>query len=406
MNFVENQPSVAVLGAGLMGCAIAAVHLKAGIPVLLYDTMSSALTASINRVAAEWDAGNFVPSSHFDFFADLPQMSFNARRLHLTDRLEDLRDCRIVLETIPEKIRLKHKLYNGLRDVFRTDSLLFSNTSTISITDLAPKTPDPSRFCGFHFFHPVRHRPIVEIIAGKTTSPETVEAAKAHALAIRKKPLCVGDGPGFLVNRLLNPYLNEALVLLEEGVQVERIETLATEYGMAAGPLRIMDEIGLDVTLHSGWVLSKAFPDRAVASPLLVDLVAAGHLGRKTGTGFFLHSGPDVSGGKIVVNTDFIERYVKNASDGSRITDAEILDRLFFGMLLEALRCIEDGIAESLGQANFAAVYGLGYPMEREGLDSPVREHGFEATRQRLEELERRLGSRFRPSGLFFRLFS
>ncbi len=239
--------------------------------------------------------------------------------------------------------------------------LLFTNTSTIAIGELAAAAPDPGRFCGFHFFHPVRERSLVEIIPGRSTNPTTIAVARNHAEKIGKKPIVVGDGPGFLVNRLLHPYLNGSLALLEEGVPLEWIEQVATEFGMLKGPFRIMDEIGLDVTLHGGWVLSRAFPERAVESKILVEMVARGLHGRKTGAGFFLYDSPTNWGDTGAVNREFITTFIKNHRNAAR---EEIVDRLFHGMYLEALRCVEDGVVQHLDEASFAAIHGLGFPAE------------------------------------------
>ena len=138
-----------------------------------------------------------------------------------------------------------------------------------------------------HFCHPVRQRPLVEIVRGPQTSQRTIAAAVAHVQGIARMPIVVEDGPGFVVNRLLFPYLSEALELLREGAPVDAIERAAAEFGMAMGPLRLMDEIGLDTILQAAWVLAAAFPERIVSSPLLVSMVKAGRLGRKTGAGFF-----------------------------------------------------------------------------------------------------------------------
>ncbi|HBT77497.1 MAG TPA: hypothetical protein DEB39_11390 [Planctomycetaceae bacterium] len=389
--------SVAIIGAGLMGTAIAAAHLKRGIPVLLYDAFPKALAQAPGRIEEEL-AAQRVP--------------FDSASLQMTDRLGDVVECPILIESIPEKIRLKHKLYKQLKDGTGLDSpasfLLFSNTSTISIGELAVAAPDPARFCGFHFFHPVRERSLLEIIPGKQTDPSTVDLAREHALKMGKQPVIVGDGPGFLVNRLLHPYLNESLALLAEGVSMERIERVATDYGMALGPFRIMDEIGLDVVLHGGWVLTKAFPEQSAASPLLVEMVARGLLGRKTGAGFFLHHAPgpcDSPGdgnGDGIVNNALITSYVlKNRA----IQDGEILDRLFLGMFLEALRCIEDSVIRRVEEAGFAAIHGLGFPASRGGLEHRVNELGFVVARNRLKELESKYGPRFRTNALFLSLY-
>ena len=168
-----------------------------------------------------------------------------------------------------------------LREHLAGHAILATNTSTIPVRRIAEKLPEASRFCGMHFFHPVRQRPLVEVVRGADTGDRAIASVVSHAWNIGRMPIVVEDGPGFVVNRLLFPYLGEALELLREGVSAESIERAAAEFGMALGPLRLIDEIGLDTTLHAGWVLGSAFPERIASSPLLVSMVKAGRLGQR-----------------------------------------------------------------------------------------------------------------------------
>jgi 3-hydroxyacyl-CoA dehydrogenase/enoyl-CoA hydratase/3-hydroxybutyryl-CoA epimerase/enoyl-CoA isomerase len=336
--------SVAILGAGLMGTAIAAAHLRCGVPVLLYDSAESALETAPNRIADE---------------LHLQDEPFDPTLLKCSGNINDVQHCGIFIETITEKLRAKIKLYRKINH----DALLFTNTSTISITDLAsPLAADSRRrFCGFHFFHPVRQRSLLEIIPGAETDSATVEAAKQHALLIEKHPIIVGDGPGFLVNRILNPYLTSALSLLAEGVDLQRIERIAQDFGMKMGPFRIMDEIGLDVVLHAGWVLFKAFPDRVPQSPLLLQLIEQGRLGRKTGRGFMLYPNSTSWDGNGEPDPLFV-------SEKTILSDEEIVKQLFLSMYDEAIRCSQDGIISDLADADLASIHALGFPEKTGGV--------------------------------------
>ena len=387
----NEQPSVAILGAGLMGTAIAATHLKAGMEVMLYDPFSRPLAEAPQRIAAELELQQ----------TDVSTLT----NLKTTANLADLARYDILIETIPEKLRAKQKLYRSLVEVTQNHSpLLFTNTSTIAIADLAVAAPCPERFCGFHFFHPVRERSLVEIISSRETSPQTVQNAQLHAQLIAKQPITVGDGPGFLVNRLLNPYLNEALLMLESGTQLETIERVATDFGMAMGPFRIMDEIGLDVTLHAGWVLHKAFPDRAMASPLLMEMVRHEKLGRKTGCGFYCYDVSVSWQGTGTPNSVFLEKFLLPPSECKAATEQEIIDRLFYGMLLEAGRCVDDGIICSLETADLAVVHGLGFPSKYGGLTDWAKKIGIVALREKMFQLEKHYGLRFQAGNHFFQL--
>ena len=338
----------AILGAGLMGTAIAAAHLRCGMPIVLYDSADTALQNAPKRIADE---------------LRLQNVSLSHSLLTCTGNLGDALLCPVIIETIPEKLKAKQNLYRKMTANRQPDSLLFSNTSTLSITLLAEHLPVEwqHRFCGFHFFHPVRQRSLVEIVAGRQTDSATLESAKEHARRIDKRYILVGDSPGFLVNRILNPYLSSALSLLEQKVDLGRIERVAVQFGMKMGPFRIMDEIGLDVVLHAGWVLHKAFPERTVQSPVLLRLIEQGKLGRKTGQGFMLYSQQASWEGEGVPDPQF-------ASAEETMSDSDIVRRLFVPMYEEAVRCFEEGVIADLSLADLASVEALGFPAERGGV--------------------------------------
>ena len=340
--------STAILGAGMMGTAIAAAHLRCGVPIMLYDSVETALQTAPQRIAEELRLQN----------ESLPD-----RLLTCTDNFDEVIRSPVVIETIPERLKIKQKLYQKIAAERNPDGFLFSNTSTLSISLLAEQLPTEwqHQFCGFHFFHPVRQRSLVEIVSGKQTDSTTLEAAKEHAGKIDKRFIVVGDAPGFLVNRILNPYLSSALSLLEQNVDLGQIERAAVQFGMKMGPFRIMDEIGLDVVLHAGWVLHKAFPDRTPQSPILLKLIEQGKLGRKTGQGFMLYTQQTSWDGVGVPDPHF-------ASENETISEAEIVHRLFVPMYEEAIRCFEEGIISDLATADMASVEALGFPAERGGI--------------------------------------
>jgi 3-hydroxyacyl-CoA dehydrogenase/enoyl-CoA hydratase/3-hydroxybutyryl-CoA epimerase/enoyl-CoA isomerase len=340
--------STAILGAGMMGTAIAAAHLRCGLPVVLYDSAANALQTAPRRIADE---------------LRLQNETFIESLLTCTGNLDEVLRCPVILETIPEKVRAKRVLYQKITATRTADAFLFTNTSTISISLLAECLPADwqQRFCGFHFFHPVRQRSLVEIVAGKHTDSVTITAAKEHAGRIEKRFIIVGDSPGFLVNRILNPYLSSALSLLEQNVDLGRIERAALQFGMKMGPFRIMDEIGLDVVLHAGWVLHKAFPERTPQSPILLRLIDEGKLGRKTGQGFMVYSQQASWEGEGVPDPRF-------TSTDKSISEGEIACRLFVPMYEEAVRCYEEGVISDLSTADMASIEALGFPAEKGGI--------------------------------------
>jgi len=349
--------SVGIVGAGMMGRAIAAAHLTRGLPVVLTDSNAQALSAAPGRIAAEladdWTAREAAPVN---------------RLLQTTGNPADVARCDLVLETINEDLGTKLRLFAELEPAMADWALLVSNTSTIPITRLAAGLSKPERFCGFHFLHPVRERPLVEVIRGEKTSQETIQTAAAHARAIGRTPIVVADGPSFLVNRLLFPCLGESLQLLVEGVPIEVIDRAALRFGFAKGPLELIDEIGLDVTLHSAVAAADAFGDRMPRSPLLVAMLKAGRLGCKAGRGFYTYRETPGRLERREPDDDvrrLIDRWTETAGEH---TDQSIVERLVLPMVLEATRALDDGIAGDPRDVDLVVLLGLGFPHDRGGL--------------------------------------
>ena len=245
--------SVGIVGAGIMGTAIAIEHAAHSIPVVLMDKSPEAL----RRAAATGGRSNWQRPNGAAAQISPPQP------IAYTLDDADLGGCDLVLESIVEKRPAKQALYAQIKPRLADRAILATNTSTIPIARLAAGMADPSRFCGLHFCHPVRLRPLVEVIPGPATSPETVAAVVAHAISLGKLPLVVADGPGFVVNRLLLTYLNEALAMVIAGVPIQQIDAAMIEFGMPLGPLELLDEIGLDTALQSGIVLAEVFGERS-----------------------------------------------------------------------------------------------------------------------------------------------
>ena len=349
--------SVGIVGAGMMGTAIAAVHVRRNVPVVLTDADQTALGEAPGRIAAELT--DEVPLGE--------ARDLVGRMVRPTVDPGHLRQCDLIVESIVEAPPAKQQLYARLQPVLAEGAVLASNTSTIPIGRLAAGLTDAGRFCGMHFFHPVRQRPLVEIVRGPQTGDRTIAAAVAHAKAIDKMPIVVDDGPGFLVNRLLLPYLGEALELLLEGAEPEAIERAATDFGMAKGPFRLADEIGLDTVLQSGLVLRDAFPERIAASPLLIALVKRKRLGRKSGAGFFSYGDPAVPGpARPSEELDqIIAQWARPPQDH---TARSITARLVLPMVLEATRILAEGKVRDPRDIDLAVLFGLGFPAARGGL--------------------------------------
>jgi 3-hydroxyacyl-CoA dehydrogenase len=381
--------SVAIIGAGTMGVEIAAANLHSGVKVVLTDANSQTLESAPSRIQAEltkYDAQT-APENTLDTLA-------------LTTEDRRLAACDIILETVVENLEIKHSIYHRLEPLLAPDSILATNTSTLPIGDLAVTLAAPERFCGIHFCHPVSINPLIEIIPGAKTDHATLAKAVRYVQQLKKLPLVVEDGPGFLVNRLLCRYTDEALHLLMDGATVEQIDRTAVAFGMAMGPFRILDEIGLDTSLAAGRVLRNAFPDRIAALPILPLLVKRKHLGQKTGAGFYLHAPPTSQNKSPALSginpnaLELIDHYAKRENPPS---EEQILHRLLLAMILEATLILEESQSLDASSIDLCMVCGLGFPATEGGLLHWADRQGPTNVLHILKTLEP-LGERFTPS--------
>ncbi|MEE8450903.1 MAG: 3-hydroxyacyl-CoA dehydrogenase NAD-binding domain-containing protein [Thermoguttaceae bacterium] len=375
--------SVGIVGAGMMGTAVAAIHVKQNLPVVITDVDRQMLDDARDRILAELidegpEPGEPEPDKSAGAMSAQDARRLVERLVHPTTEEALLGQCDLVIESISETIPAKRQLYARVEPLLRDGAILASNTSTIPVGRLVEGLAEPDRFCGLHFFHPVRRRPLVEIVCGRQTADVTIATAVAHAMAIDMVPIIVDDGPGFLVNRLLIPYLTEAMELLLEGVPIGAIEKAATDFGMAKGPLRLLDEIGLDTVLHAGWVLAEAFPERILSSPLLISMIKAGRLGCKSRAGFFSYKrdgiDSDTARSDAARSDKTVDRIIAQWAGPPRPhTSQSIVFRLLLPMILEATRMIEAGKIHGLGDLepgdiDLGAVLGLGFPASAGGL--------------------------------------
>jgi 3-hydroxyacyl-CoA dehydrogenase/enoyl-CoA hydratase/3-hydroxybutyryl-CoA epimerase/3-hydroxyacyl-CoA dehydrogenase/enoyl-CoA hydratase/3-hydroxybutyryl-CoA epimerase/enoyl-CoA isomerase len=287
-------------------------------------------------------------------------------RLSASTLRQGFTECDLVIEAVTENEKLKTQIIGELKNVMRDDALLATNTSTISITRLAKAAPAPEQFAGMHFFSPVDRMALVEVVRGEQTSDETVATLVALAKKIGKTPIVVRDCPGFLVNRILMPYMAEALLLLEEGVDMERLDKVATKWGMPVGPITLYDMVGLDTGLYAGHVLQAGYADRAISTPILAELVKLGRHGKKVGKGFRIADRK----GRFVADPEVQQLIAKFVTEPRDLTDRDIEDRLFVCMALEAVRALEDKIARNPGDLDMSMILGVNFPAFRGG---PIR---------------------------------
>jgi 3-hydroxyacyl-CoA dehydrogenase/enoyl-CoA hydratase/3-hydroxybutyryl-CoA epimerase/3-hydroxyacyl-CoA dehydrogenase/enoyl-CoA hydratase/3-hydroxybutyryl-CoA epimerase/enoyl-CoA isomerase len=393
---VQPRPvnQVGVVGAGIMGAGIAAACVRRGVPAVLLDSIPAALEKGVAGITkgmqGRVDAGK-MPAA---------EMAAALARLSPSQATAALADRDVVIEAIVENEGAKVQLYREVERLLPAGAILASNTSTISITRMARSVANPDRFAGMHFFNPVDRMPLVEVIRGERTSDATVATLVALARRVGKTPIVVRDCPGFLVNRVLFPYLNEALLMLEEGAPPRALDKAATAFGMPMGPITLEDVVGLDTSLYAARVIAAAFADRAVLPRILEDLVAAGRFGQKTGAGFYSYA----KGGRGA-DDPALAGFLEKARPGPKreLTAEEMTDRLFLPMLTEASRVLEEGVVREPGDVDMGLILGIGFPPFRGGILRWADEQGLAKVLEKLARYES-LGARCRPTESMRRL--
>lgn len=359
---------VHVVGAGVMGGDIAAWCALRGHTVTLQDRAEEYVRPALERARAFFEKRARAPGQAAEALARLAGdvAGLGARRAD------------VVIEAIFESAEAKRELYSQLEPQMRPDAILATNTSSIMLEELATGLADPGRLVGLHFFNPVAQMPLVEVIESRHTRPDARAAALAFARTVDKLPLPCRSAPGFLVNRILMPYLTEAMLAAQEGVPLALIDDVATGFGMPMGPIELADTVGLDVCLHVGRILAQAFGRPAPEA--VAELVTAGKLGRKSGAG--LYAWQD---GKAL----------KPAASGTAPPDLE--DRLMLPMVNEAIAIRREGVVADADLVDAGVIFGSGFAPFRGGPLRYARERGAEVVLDRLRELEARHGARFRP---------
>ncbi|MDX1706469.1 fatty acid oxidation complex subunit alpha FadB [Pseudidiomarina sp.] len=351
----------AVLGAGIMGGGIAYQSAYKGVPVVMKDIRQDALDLGMNE--ASKILGKLVERGKIDNKKLAKVLS------SITPTLldESIKDVDIVVEAVVENPDVKGKVLAQTESVVDKDAIIVSNTSTISIDRLAKNLKDPSRFCGMHFFNPVHKMPLVEVIRGKDTSDETVAAVVAYAARMGKTAIVVNDCPGFLVNRVLFPYLAGFSLMVDEGVDFAGIDkVMEKQFGWPMGPAYLSDVVGIDTADHCTEVMAEGFPSRMPRdnSSAIAKLAEAGRYGQKNGKGFYNY-GVDKKGRPVKEKAP--EVYEMLGISGKELSADEIIARCMVPMVNECVRCLEEDIVASAAECDIALLYGLGFPPFRGG---------------------------------------
>ncbi|HEX6628156.1 MAG TPA: fatty acid oxidation complex subunit alpha FadJ, partial [Gemmatimonadaceae bacterium] len=388
---------IAIIGAGFMGAGIASIAVQHGSLVRLKDADHSRVAkgyAAVRDVLKERLTRKQITKVQYSDYMALVGGTVDYSGFGNVD---------LVIEAVFEDLSVKHQVLRETEAAIKPTAIFATNTSTIPIALIAQASIRPDRVLGMHFFSPVHKMPLVEVITTEQTYPQVTATAVSYAKKLGKTVIVVNDGPGFYVNRILAPYINEAAILLDQGVAVEIIDKALVDFGFPVGPITLIDEVGLDVAMKAGKIMAEAFPDRMHAANSIQSVVTAGRYGRKSGKGFYSY---DKEGKKGDVDPSVYALFLApgsipvvksitppNAPDEPQRDDMpaiQIQQRTVLAMLNEAARCLSDGIIKSPRDGDVGAVFGIGFPPFRGGPFRYMDSLGIQIVVQRLEDLNAR----------------
>ncbi|MFW6084459.1 MAG: 3-hydroxyacyl-CoA dehydrogenase NAD-binding domain-containing protein, partial [Gemmatimonadota bacterium] len=387
----------AVLGAGVMGGAIAELMAANDLPVLLKDIDREALDSGLKHAAALLDK-----AAGAGLFSE-DEAGLKLALVTGTLDYEDFDEVDLVVEAVVERMQVKQQVLREVEARVPSAAVLGTNTSSLSVTEMAGAVERPGRVIGIHFFNPVHKMPLVEIVRPDTAEEQAVATGVRFVLDMGKTPVVVADSPGFLVNRLLSPYLSEAGRLLAEGADIERVDRVLTDFGMPMGPLRLLDEIGFDIAEHAGREMSSAFGERLAPADAVERLIESGRLGKKNGRGFYLYR-EGKSTGVDPAAAELVRAGAESATRaGGAPADDDVRNRCLYLMVNEAAYALEDGVVKDPNMVDLAMITGTGFPPFRGGLLRWADGEGVTAVRDRLKAYAESLGPRFTPAPLLER---
>jgi 3-hydroxyacyl-CoA dehydrogenase len=385
---------VAMLGAGVMGSGIVNLLLNGGYQTVLWEINDQAAAKGVVSVRKTYD---YPIKRRKMTQADLDSLLEN--QLKTTTSLDALKDVDLVIEAVLEDMQVKQDIWQKLEGICRPDVIFATNTSALPITEMASILKDPARMIGLHFFNPAHRMQLLEIICAEKTSDQTLASCVAFARSIKKIPIVVNDGPGFYVSRQLSGLLGGAVYLTADGVDGAAIEAAMLDFGMPMGPATLADLTGIDIGYHVNKTFEKRLGDRYKVHPLTELIYQTGCYGRKTGAGYF-----DYSGDKPVPNpkvVEVVQKYLKdNGVAPKEMSKEEITDTLLALGINEAALMIEEGICDRPQDMDLAMIYGTGFPPYRGGILRYADKWGLKNVYEKLVELEKRYGMRFKPAAL------
>lgn len=380
--------TMAVLGAGLMGSGITEVSLDDGFRVWLKDQSLKNAVKGLDTIQKNLDSK--TKKRHLSHFERDKKIS----RVHPTDSYDGFQHIDLVIEAVFEDLNLKQSIVKEVESVCGANTIFASNTSSLPISDIAKNANRPENILGMHYFSPVQKMPLLEIIKTEQTSDWVIATAFDVGLRQGKTVIVVNDGPGFYTTRILAPFMNEALLFLEEGASIEQLDLAMKQFGFPVGPVALFDEVGIDVGAHVADVLSDTFESRgAKTSKKATELLEAGFKGRKNRKGFYKYGGE-----KKEINHEIYSFF--GGPDRKSFATDEIQQRLSLTMINEAILCLQEGILEKPADGDLGAILGLGFPPFLGGPFRYVDRIGAGVFIERMNSLQNEHGARFKPAEL------
>lgn len=348
----------AVLGAGIMGGGVAYQSASKGTPIIMKDIRPEALELGLSEANklfnGQVERGRLTTEKAFKAMNSIvPALSYG-----------EFEHVDLVVEAVVENVKIKKSVLAEVESKIADTAILTSNTSTISITELAKDLKRPENFCGMHFFNPVHRMPLVEVIRGEKTSEEAIAKTVAYAQAMGKTPVVVNDCPGFLVNRVLFPYFAGFSLMIQEGADFRVVDKTMEKFGWPMGPAYLLDVVGVDTAYHADQVMAEGFPDRMKhEGKNAVDrLFELERFGQKNGKGFYSYE-PDRKGKpKKIFNEEINELLAPVVTSQSELTEDDIVARMMIPLCIETVRCLEGNIVATAAEADMGLIYGIGFP--------------------------------------------
>lgn len=394
--WTKDAPKVemsAVLGAGIMGGGIAYQSASKGTPIVMKDINEKAIELGLG------EANKLLKKQVDRKRLTVAQMGETLGKIRPSLSYGEFGEVDMVVEAVVENVKVKKSVLAEVEEKTGEGTVLASNTSTISITELASALKKPENFCGMHFFNPVHRMPLVEVIRGEKTSDAAIAKTVQYALQMGKTPIVVNDCAGFLVNRVLFPYFNGFNQLIADGVDYKRIDKVMEKFGWPMGPAYLMDVVGIDTGDHAAAIMADAFPDRMkFEEKTIVEIMhEKKRLGQKNGVGFYKYEIDRKGRPKKTVDPE-AEEIIKGAVRRSvEISDQEIIDRMMLPMIFECARCLEENIVNTPQEVDMGLLLGLGFPPFRAGALKYADDEGLASIVERSSKYIE-IGEMYRPT--------